>query len=262
MGSFLAILALALLQGVIIESVFIFCSGVTESDFLTHATFYAVYLLQDVMMVLILPNFSFLHLAVIVLLHAVLFFYTNALASSPSSELVDYLSTQCAPLVDSPIGSPFSSPPIGPANSPLSSSLFFRVFFNGLPKQPEAASEVAVAVGAEAGVAKSIEMAASPTEAEAKRADGSGAATDVSPIVEPRADMKEDSNGELKKESKSEPNIDSKSDPNAALTSESITDSKAAPRPVETKEPLDPQQPQDSNNRSVDESQPVRPDGA
>ena len=172
--------------------------------------------------------------------------------------------------------------------------LFFRVFFNGLPKQPEAASEVAVAVGAEAGVAKSIEMAASPIEAEAKRANGSGAATDVSPIVEPRADLKEDSNGELKKESKSEPNIeskaesnavitsepnadskaepisDSKSAPNAALTSEPITDSKsepitdskAAPRPVETKEPLDPQDPQDSNNRSVDESQPVRPDGA
>lgn len=163
--------------------------------------------------------------------------------------------------------------------------LFFRVFFNGLPKQPEAASEVAVAVGAEAGVAKSIEMAASPTEAEAKRADGSGAATDgsgaatdVSPIVEPRADLKEDSNGELKKDTKSEPNIDSKAEsnadsksaPNAALTSEPITDSKsepitdskAAPRPVETKEPLDPQDPQDSNNRSVDESQPVRPDGA
>ena len=156
--------------------------------------------------------------------------------------------------------------------------LFFRVFFNGLPKQPEAASEVAVAVGAEAGVAKSIEMAASPIEAEAKRADGSGAATDVSPIVEPSSDMKEDSNGELKKDSKSEPNIDSKaesnadskaepisdskSDPNAALTSEPNADSKAAPRPVEIKEPLDPQDPQDSNNRSVDESQPVRPDGA
>ena len=93
-GSFIAILALALAQGVIIESVFIFCSGVSESDFLTHATFYAVYLLQDLMMILILPNFSFLHCFVIVLFHAAIAYYTNLLASSPSSELVDYFSPQ------------------------------------------------------------------------------------------------------------------------------------------------------------------------
>lgn len=78
----------------IIESVFIFCSGVSESDFLTHATFYAVYLLQDLMMILILPNFSFLHCFVIVLFHAAIAYYTNLFASSPSSELVDYLSPQ------------------------------------------------------------------------------------------------------------------------------------------------------------------------
>lgn len=93
-GSFIAILALALAQGVIIESVFIFCSGVSESDFLTHATFYAVYLLQDLMMILILPNFSFLHCFVNVLFHAAIAYYTNLFASSPSSELVDYFSPQ------------------------------------------------------------------------------------------------------------------------------------------------------------------------
>ena len=93
-GSFIAILGMALVQGVIVESVFVFGAGVEESDFLTHATFFAVYLLQDVMMILLLPNFSFVHLAVVLLLHAVFFFFTHLLALSPSSGLVPYLSTQ------------------------------------------------------------------------------------------------------------------------------------------------------------------------
>lgn len=93
-GSFIAILGMALVQGVIVESVFVFGAGVEESDFLTHATFFAVYLLQDVMMILLLPNFSFVHLAVVLLLHAVFFFFTHLLALSPSNGLVPYLSTQ------------------------------------------------------------------------------------------------------------------------------------------------------------------------
>lgn len=131
----------------IIESVFIFCSGVAASDFLTQATFYAVYLLQDIMMILVLPNFSVLHCCVILLFHAALVYYTDLLASSPSAELVGYFAPQLDSLVALLIRRFAMQQPVYWAGKLVAVFLalvpyfFFRVFFNGLPKQIEADGE-------------------------------------------------------------------------------------------------------------------------
>lgn len=131
----------------IIESVFIFCSGVAASDFLTQATFYAVYLLQDIMMILVLPNFSVLHCCVILLFHAALVYYTDLLASSPSAELVGYFAPQFDSLVALLIRRFAMQQPTYWAGKLVAVFLalvpyfFFRVFFNGLPKQIEADGE-------------------------------------------------------------------------------------------------------------------------
>ena len=91
---------LALLQSVVITGLFVYGVNITDRDFLSHSVFFAVYLLQDIMMIIILPNFTYIQGVIIVLLHAALFLLTWLISStSKTGDMVPFMSIKCVKCV-------------------------------------------------------------------------------------------------------------------------------------------------------------------
>ena len=67
---------LAIIQGFIIDLLFIYFAGNTSVDLYSNAIFFTLYLLQDFMLVLIVPNTAWLEIGIIVIIHVIFFLLT------------------------------------------------------------------------------------------------------------------------------------------------------------------------------------------
>lgn len=88
-------LVLGMLQGTCLELVALFSTQSPARDFLDHFLFWGIYLLQDIMMCLLIPNITAIYFWDIVIMHALLFILTFSLSCIDlTGSMVPYFSLQ------------------------------------------------------------------------------------------------------------------------------------------------------------------------
>ena len=93
--AFTRYLIIAVVQGLLMEWLFINAVGSTDRDFTSHAVFYCIYGLQDWVQIWLTPNITWLFVGLIVGLHGILFILAWLLSSSSiQGGMVPYMSLQ------------------------------------------------------------------------------------------------------------------------------------------------------------------------
>ncbi len=84
-----------MLQGACLELVALFSTESPARDFLDHFLFWGIYVLQDIMMCLLIPNITAVYFWDIVIMHVILFIATFALSCVDlTGSMVPYFSLQ------------------------------------------------------------------------------------------------------------------------------------------------------------------------
>ena len=86
---------MAVVQGLLMEWLFITFGGTSDRDVISHSVFYCIYGLQDWVMLWLTPNITWLFVGLIVVLHIILFLLAFLQsATGVRGGMVPYMSLQ------------------------------------------------------------------------------------------------------------------------------------------------------------------------